>query len=172
MHIQFLILRCLYIIKCQLQDIYTRETQRRHQSMLGKWIYMSQILIKIHRGSYTRQLMHATLDRLNYLPKTILITVKSIKRIHKTFQLILRRILKTALEESFYVQVFMISRKRMVQKKKGKILVLRTVWIIEALVWYWYWLGWRKFQYNITPVSQEAVSKQYSKSIWIKISYI
>ena len=71
---------------------------------------------KIHEGPSPRQLMYHILERLNYLPKNFLISVKIILMSHKTFQLKSRRIYISALEESLYAQVVMICRKILVQK--------------------------------------------------------
>ena len=103
LHNQFLILKCLIIkikkqviiLKCQFQDPDMMEAHRRNQIMLGQWIQMSKILIKmirIHGRPSTRQCMHLRLDRLNYYPNNFLITVKIIQMRHKKFQLISRRI--------------------------------------------------------------------------------
>ena len=71
-------------------------------------------MIRIHGGSFTRQLMHLTLERLNYLSNHLLITVNIIQTSHKTFQTISKIRIKISLEESLYAQAVMISPEIMV----------------------------------------------------------
>ena len=110
-HEKLLILKCmnikiqkqLLIRKCYLQYLGMMETRIRHRIVLVQWIKRSKILIKIHGGPSTSQLMHLILERLNYLPNILMINVKSVKIKHKTFHLISSRILKISPYKKVYI---------------------------------------------------------------------
>ena len=87
----------LLILMCQLLVLEMIITHKESLNILGLWILMSKISIKMirrHGGQFTRQLMNIILDRLNYFLKRLLVTVKGIRMSHRAFHIKSRRILK------------------------------------------------------------------------------
>ena len=84
--LKILMRKQVFIMKCNFLQLDMTKTHMRHLHILGLWILMSKIpikMIRIHGGQLSRQFMNLILENLNYLLMRLLRTVKIIEMIHK-----------------------------------------------------------------------------------------